>query len=694
MFSKFRTIFLLVLLMGGALPLQLVQAETYYVDQKNPIASDANPGSETQPWLSLYATKGIQLAPGDTVVVKPGVYTADSPAASQDAMIDPKSSGTPDMPITFIAQPRYKATLNGGDHMLAPVHIDGQSYIVIDGFRVERPGKAGIVIHAKADTPVRGIVIQNNIISGATNTYAATDTDAIRVENAIGILIRNNQLSNIHDGGLTANAAAIKCYNVESLTVENNDIVDSTTGIYVKNNASHVEIQRNNFRKVEFGVKLESIGHARLRAISIHENIFNQADISVQLEPEEGTKEGIELYNNVFANYTVAAVQITQPRISSTRIWNNIFERAGESGSFVADIITSDDPPASLDRLNFNLYTREPVILAGLFSSNRRLDSLAIWSAVSGLDKNSIVAPAGFQNPSKNDFRLSAGSFAINRGRHLGENSALTESIGAYLTNEKTIGFRGDTQVPQQTTEIVNKTAPVVVAKVPVQPPAKTVEPKPKPTSKTNVVTVPKSSNSAAQTAKPASKPSVAGVAMGAGIAVQTVKPSNAKQPGSTTTKSVEIAKVAPVQATTPSAQAKRLEWEVRHALETKGECVLESNKIDFFDGYDNTGLKFKVFDNGLYLLTKSNIDITFNDIGIQVGNNELLHADKVVELQGVLFKSKLPELLKQLQTSNNAKIQLRFWPSYPATTTYSKMVDLNGFQQAYDQYQACKRGK
>lgn len=78
------------------------ESATYYLDAVN--GDDANPGSESQPWKTPTKAGNTAVA-GDTVLFKPGTYTAQ---------LAPVNSGSAGNLITFKAQTRRTAILDGG----------------------------------------------------------------------------------------------------------------------------------------------------------------------------------------------------------------------------------------------------------------------------------------------------------------------------------------------------------------------------------------------------------------------------------------------------------------------------------------------------------------------------------------------------------------------------------------------------
>jgi len=674
-----------------------VHAATFYVDPKHPKASDTNSGSRNAPWLSLYPTTQEFFSAGDTIIVGAGVYTR-APGSHTLAMINPRTSGRRNKPITFISRPRYAAILDGQGSGSAVISLSARDYIVIDGFKIMDPGSTGISVRGKVKRPAYGIAIQNNYISGVDNKSFIQDTDGIRFRHVVQSKILNNKIYGIKDSALTDNVAAIKLYNSDRIGIENNDLTRASNGIIVKAYASNISIKRNFFGNVEIGIKLSNANKARLSDFKISHNIFKNSELAVQLISDGGTIERVDLKNNVFANYSVAALQTSQADISKIKLWNNIFARGKSDAEFIADVITYDDPSVSISKMDYNLYTRQPIIINGLYKTNRRLFSLNHWSRYSEHDRHSIVATAKFVNSKRNNFRLRDSSVGISSGRLNGVSADKKVNLGAYESNTTIIGFQRNRKkgrslamkkLAKKKRVVRKSTRPVFkkkkVARKATQPAfkKKKVVKKRSPTVKPKPVKQKQTLASRAEFIKPESKP--------------TNITSRETQPATETTASkknpIVVALAYPDAKPRRNVSMKRLEWDVRNALKFNGACVLESNKIYFYDGYDDASLKFRLLNDKLYLLTRSNIDISFKDIGMQVGANSLVRADRVVNDQTVVIRKNLPKLLSQLRKSKTAKIQLRFWPTYPATQTYSEHIKLDGFQQAYQAYKACKQG-
>jgi parallel beta-helix repeat protein len=87
-------------------------AATYCVDRAAANAADTNPGTEAAPWKTLTRAAGAkELAPGDTVLVKSGVYREH---------MDITVSGAPGTPVTFAAVPGHRVVIKGSEIVRGP----------------------------------------------------------------------------------------------------------------------------------------------------------------------------------------------------------------------------------------------------------------------------------------------------------------------------------------------------------------------------------------------------------------------------------------------------------------------------------------------------------------------------------------------------------------------------------------------
>ena len=130
----------LLLLVVCLLPWNLsASAETYYVDGTSGQDASVN-GSSESPWQSI--KKGLSgLEPGDTLVVRDGVYTGEENNISGEfGGYDNMPSGEPGKYITIKAEHYLGAVIDGED-LYRPVFLwENASYLIFENFHFRNAG--------------------------------------------------------------------------------------------------------------------------------------------------------------------------------------------------------------------------------------------------------------------------------------------------------------------------------------------------------------------------------------------------------------------------------------------------------------------------------------------------------------------------------------------------------------------------
>ncbi|MGD2056745.1 MAG: hypothetical protein PVJ15_08055 [Gammaproteobacteria bacterium] len=132
-------------------------------------------------------------------------------------------------------------------------------------------------------------------------------------------------------------------------------------------------------------------------------------------------------------------------------------------------------------------------------------------------------------------------------------------------------------------------------------------------------------------------------------------------------------------------------EWSVVDSVPGVAGCVLETEEISLFDGYQDTRLKLRVGDGVLQVRTDSNIDLGFDDVGLAVDDKDFVPADAIVDEKHIQFNAFDDGILEQFIRGRTVKLFLRFWPTYPATGRHEASFSLIGFTRAYKRYQMCR---
>lgn len=425
-----------LLLAGAGLLLSIAiapwaSAATYYVDQRHAQANDNNPGSAQQPWKSMTRAMSAQLQPGDTVIVKPGVYPALGGQWNNPAL-NPATSGTAEKPITFRAEPKHGAKLDpqGGQ---AAIGTNARNYVVIDGFEIETSGGLGAVIWNS-----KGVIMQNMKIHGMRGAGFG-NTDGIRIERSRDSTVRNNLIYDITNDNRTTNAAGIKIYYSTNILIENNEIFDTIAGIKEKEEGVDVHVRRNYIHDCSVGMELNNQNSTTTRGYHFYQNIVSNCTSGFTSATQaSAVMKDVFIYNNLFYNYSEVGITGSKHGINR-RIWNNIFYR---EGSVRNDIVTPQDPPVELTLIDYNLYSPQPIIVLGLYVTNNRYTGLSTWQQSGlGYDQHSVVANPLLVNAKAADFRLAANSPARNAGRLDGNPSKAAVNMGPYITGNETIGL-------------------------------------------------------------------------------------------------------------------------------------------------------------------------------------------------------------------------------------------------------------
>ena len=148
---------------------------------------------------------------------------------------------------------------------------------------------------------------------------------------------------------------------------------------------------------------------------------------------------------------------------------------------------------------------------------------------------------------------------------------------------------------------------------------------------------------------------------------------------------------VAVILVLTGPARADTTDWTVKPADGAAGKCVLESSRQALPDGYQQTTVHFMVTPRSVVLVSAAPLDGTpAQDVGLKVDAEAFVRPDRV-EDRKALFDSKADHLIAQFKAGSKVRVQLRFWPTWPATGTHAATLSLIGFTKAYEELSACR---
>ncbi len=147
-------------------------------------------------------------------------------------------------------------------------------------------------------------------------------------------------------------------------------------------------------------------------------------------------------------------------------------------------------------------------------------------------------------------------------------------------------------------------------------------------------------------------------------------------------------------------------EWTIKRLYTPQGvfeRCVVESPTLPMRDGYQDTQVTVIVSTQTILVKAKAPLDNAFNDIGLQIGKNSVVKAERVVEERSAVFTDQFRDILTQLTQDVSPvkkgrplppptlKLYLRFWPTWPTRGLQTVDVSLEGFRKAYTELDTCK---
>jgi parallel beta-helix repeat protein len=359
-----------------------------YVDRGNPSCSNSGTGSSVQPFCTITAA-AAKVTAGQTVEVATGTYTE---------VVKVVTSGTSTAPISFTAAPGATVTVTGQANGFA---ITGRSWIRVSGFHVTKTTSYGIVVKDSSR-----ITLERNRVSYSGKPASGSTRFGIRLENTVDSLVSANIADHNTDAGIAvlygstrnllqgnntyANARGyvraapgIRLYYAPGNTVAGNiSHHNEDTGIEAYTGANNTLIYNNvTYDNGDHGIdNLRATGQ-RIVANTVYRNVT--AGINV-----EGSSTGATIRNNISVDNGIAS-----PRTRS----NIRVDSASTSGTTMSDDLVH--------------LTKANEVL--LIWNGTSYYSLASFQAATKQEARGIQANPKWRNSPAGDFRLLAGSPAI-----------------------------------------------------------------------------------------------------------------------------------------------------------------------------------------------------------------------------------------------------------------------------------------
>jgi Right handed beta helix region/Protein of unknown function (DUF1565) len=257
---------------------------TYYVATNG---SDSNRGTSSQPFRTIQKAANI-VNPGDTVIVKDGVYQA--PGAS--AIVDIRRSGTAGNWITFKAEHKWQATLDGTGvkRFLFNIPARNIGYIRIEDFELRNAPNSAIKLNAEG---LHHIVIKGNRFHHNTGAGALMGSGDFLEVDANYFHDNGDHEKRNHDHAIYSGAT--------NATIKNNIFARHLYGwaIQTTTGTSNWKIINNTFAFPNPARDGHIMLWRTMTNVVIENNIFYQPRGSAVRSSESGTKTGVIVRNNL-----------------------------------------------------------------------------------------------------------------------------------------------------------------------------------------------------------------------------------------------------------------------------------------------------------------------------------------------------------------------------------------------------------
>ena len=469
----------LVALLGSA-----AHAQTYYVDGQSGSCSNSGAGTEAQPYCSITAAVTAHKGAGITIIVKPGTYREQLTIPASGVSGSPfviRASG-PGVVIDgsddFANAAQW--TLLSGNVWLASSVTWAPLQVFLDGARIDSSTAAPASLASKTYRFVSGSGLYVNAGGGSPATHQALVGHrkyGFNLSTKSFVTMDGFEIAHTEDRGINmqtgctdlvvsnnrvrfTNSYGIQTVNGQRITIEGNTVSDCNFhGIGLTAGASACVVRNNeSFRNAKPGTRVANgiyLFGATSNTISGNRLHDNQ-DTGVQFSG--AANDNVSLNNRSWNNgdhgydHLGSTGMIHVNDLACGNFLDGFSFEGNAPGSQVHNCIATENGQYDLwvdassavgfvsdYNLFWNSTAQVPIRFADI-----EYATLAGYQGASSQDGHSKQANPKFVNAAAGDFRLLAGSPAIDAGSSAALNWPATDAMGAARIDDPSTANQGD----------------------------------------------------------------------------------------------------------------------------------------------------------------------------------------------------------------------------------------------------------